>query len=140
MKLFDLILASPESVIFDGKVSSVSFEGANGEITILADHAPIVTVVNSGIMTIKDESGKDETLALGGGFAKVANGKLKIFTQTAEFADSIDEQRAIEAKEKARQSIVESKDKISLADATSLLERNIARIKAIERKKKRTHH
>ncbi|OQA52011.1 MAG: ATP synthase epsilon chain [candidate division WS2 bacterium ADurb.Bin280] len=138
-KTFDLILSSPEDIIFDQKVVSVSFETANGEITILSDHAPLVTIVEAGIMTIKDENGKEEILALGGGFAKILNNKVKIFSQTAEFADSIDEKRAIEAKERAKESIIESKDKISLADATSLLERNLARIKTIERKKKRSH-
>lgn len=138
-KTFQLTLSSPEDIIFDQEVESASFESAQGEITILSDHAPLVTIVNPGIMTIKDKDGAEEILALGGGFAKVVDNKLKVFSQTAEFADSIDEKRALEAKEKAKQSIIESKDRISLADATSLLERNLVRIKTIERKKKRSH-
>jgi F0F1-type ATP synthase epsilon subunit len=61
------------------------------------------------------------------------------FVQTAEFAESIDEQRAIDAMKEASQKMKEKVDEVSLADATGLLERNLARLKAIEHKKKRSH-
>lgn len=138
-KQFKFLLSSPDTVLYDGEVESVTFHGADGEITIMADHTPIVMVVSPGVMTINAKD-KTETLAVGSGFAKVTKGNLKIFAQTAEFADSIDEQRALEAKKLAEEHLKDQKGQISLADATSLLERNIARIKAVERKKKRVHH
>lgn len=138
-KQFKLLLSSPDTVLFDGDVSSVSFNTTGGEITIMADHTPIITIITPGVMTIEAEN-DTKTLAVGTGFAKVTKGNLKIFTQTAEYAESIDEQRAVEAKEAARELLKDKKDHINLADATSLLEINIARVKAIERKKKRTRH
>ncbi len=138
-KPFKFLLSSPDTVLFDGEVESVSFHSPEGEVTVMADHTPVVIIVSPGVMTIKSPE-KSEMLSVGHGFAKVTKGNLKIFAQTAEFADSIDEERALEAKKHAELMIKERKGQMSLADATSLLERNIARIKTVERKKKRSHH
>lgn len=138
-KPFEFLLSSPDAVLFDGEVTSVSFETPDGEMTVMADHTPIVTIVNPGIMNV-NTSDSYKMLAVGPGFAKVTDKGLKIFAQTAEFAESIDEQRAIEAKKQAEAIIKENKDHVSLADATSLLERNIARLKVIDRRKKRSHN
>jgi len=137
-KLFKLLLSSPDTVLYDGEVRSVSFQTSDGEITVMADHTPIITIVSPGVLTIETKD-DIQTLAVGAGFAKVTKGNLKVFAQTAEYAESIDEQRAIEAQESAKELLKERRDHLTLADATSLLERNIARIKAVERKKRRTH-
>lgn len=138
-KSFKLLLSSPDAVLFDKEIESVSFETPDGEITVMADHVPVVTLVNPGIMSVKS-AGKEELLSVGAGFARSGENELKVFAQTAEFVESIDEQRAIEARKQAEALIRENKDQVSLADAISLLERNIARLKTIERKKRRAHN
>lgn len=138
-KLFKFLLSSPDTVLHDGEVRSVSFHTPDGEITIMADHTPIIAIVAPGVMSIETKDDV-QTLAVGAGFAKVTKGSLKVFAQTAEYAESIDEKRAVEAQESAKELLKEKRDHLTLADATSLLERNIARIKAVERKKRRAHH
>ncbi|MCX6809841.1 MAG: hypothetical protein NTZ65_03805, partial [Candidatus Berkelbacteria bacterium] len=91
-----------------------------------------------GIMRIKTKD-EEKILAVGSGFIKITDQKAKGFTQTAEFAESIDEQRAIEAQKQAKNIMEEKVGEISLADASGILERNVARLKAVERKKKRSH-
>lgn len=137
MKLFKLILSTPDAVLFDGNASEITLNTSNGEIGIMADHMPLVSLVSPGVMTIKTEK-EEKVLATGGGFVKTSPEKVEIFAQTAKFAESIDEQRAIEAKKQAVSVMTEKKDEISLADATALLERNTARLKVLERKKR--HH
>lgn len=138
-KNFHFTLSTPDAVLFDDDADLVSFETPDGEIGIMADHMPLVSLISPGIMTIKSKSG-DKTLASGEGFIKTTKDGVHAFTQTAEFADSIDEQRAIEAKKQAVDAMAQKADEVSLADATALLERNVARLKAVERKKKRSHH
>jgi len=138
-KLFHFTLSTPEAVLYNGEAEMVTFETTQGEVGVMADHAPMVSLISAGVMTIKAK-GEDKTLAAGGGFIKVGHNRAEAFTQTAEFAESIDEQRALEAQKQAQSVMAEHEDEVSLADATALLERNIARIKALERKKRRSHH
>lgn len=137
-KKFHFILNSPESSIFDHEVESVSLPTSNGEIGIMADHTPLIALISPGVIGVT-ESGKTSLLATGGGFVEVKSNEVKAFVQSAEFADSIDEQRAIEAAKQAKQDMAAVGDEISLADASSILERNIARLKTIERKKRHGH-
>ncbi len=138
-KNFHLTLSTPEAVLFDGEAELLSVPTQDGEIGVMADHVPLVSLISSGMITIKTP-GSDKVLATGGGFVKIAKNRVKAFCQTAEFAESIDEQRALEAKAQAEQLMKEKVDEVGLADATALLERNIARLKTIERHKKRSHH
>ena len=138
-KPFKFSLSSPDAVLFDGEIELVSVSTPGGEISILADHEPLVSLISAGVMTIRGKDG-EKTLAVGSGFVKITPGRVKAFTQTAEFAESIDEQRAIEAKKQAEDLMAQKIDEVSIADAMGLLERNIARLKVIERHKKRSHH
>lgn len=135
-KKFRLILISPEASIFDGEVEYVGLPTSDGEIGIMADHLPLVSVISSGVISIKDASNKEHLLSTGGGFVEIKDNVARAFVQSAEFADSIDEQRAIAGIKQAQEIMNSVEDEISLADASSILERNIARIKTIERKKK----
>lgn len=137
-KAFHFILSSPEAVLFDGEATYVCLPTPSGEIGIMADHLPIVSLISPGVMRIETKD-KEKLLSVGAGFVKVTPEKIMSFVQTAEFAESIDEQRAIEAMKEASLKMKEKVDEMSLADATGLLERNIARLKAIEHKKKRSH-
>ena len=138
-KKFKFILSTPEAVLFDGEAEYVGLTTPQGEIGIMADHIPIVSLISAGSMKIVSSKG-EQILATGGGFVKITPEKIIAFTQTAEFAESIDEKRVIEAMKDAKQKMQEQVDEVSLADATALLERNIARLKTLERKKKRSHH
>jgi F-type H+-transporting ATPase subunit epsilon len=136
-KTFHFILSTPDAVLFDDEADYISVPTKNGEIGIMADHTPLVSLIIPGLMRIikKDE---EKILSTGGGFIKIKPGITKAYTQTAEFAESIDEKRAIEAQKEATKIMAEKSDRISLADATALLERNIARLKTIEHKKRRS--
>ena len=136
---FHFTLSTPDAVLYDDKADYVGIPTVDGEIGIMANHIPLVSLITSGVMKITKD-GKEKLLATGGGFIKIKPGTAKAYTQTAEFAESIDEKRAIEAQKEASNIMSEKVGKVSLADASALLERNIARLKTIERKKKRAHH
>lgn len=138
-KYFHFTISTPEAVLFDGETTYVSIDTPQGEIGIMADHLPVISLISSGVMRIETRDG-DKVLATGSGFVKVTSEKVMAFTQTAEFAESIDEERAKLALKEAQVEMEKKVDEISLADATGLLERNAARLKAIERKRKRSHH
>jgi F-type H+-transporting ATPase subunit epsilon len=91
MAAFHFELVSPEKLLFSGAVESVVAPGADGQFTVLKDHAPVMTVLKPGVVAITEAAGKTERLFVRGGFADVnANG----FTILAEMAIPVAELNA----------------------------------------------
>jgi len=76
-------LVSPEKLLFSGEVESVVAPGAEGEFTVLKDHAPVMTTLKSGVVTVADETGKTQKLFVQGGFADVNAAGFTILAQQA---------------------------------------------------------
>src|ERR1700749_5307717 len=73
---------SPENVLFSGEVDQVDLPGAEGDLGILAGHAPMVTTLRPGIVTIFRGSAR-EPVVVTGGFAEVGPGGLTILADRA---------------------------------------------------------
>jgi F-type H+-transporting ATPase subunit epsilon len=82
MATFHFELVSPEKLLFAGEVEAVVAPGADGQFTVLKDHAPLMTVLKPGVVEI-DDAGKKDRLFVRGGFADVG---LNGFTILAEYA------------------------------------------------------
>ncbi|MBL8589214.1 MAG: F0F1 ATP synthase subunit epsilon [Methylobacteriaceae bacterium] len=88
MAAFHFELVSPERVLFSGDVESVVAPGADGDMTILKDHAPLMTTLRPGVVSVTDASGKSSKLFVRGGFADV---NAKGFILLAEQALPLDQ-------------------------------------------------
>ena len=73
---------SPESVLFSGEVDQVDLPGAEGDLGIFANHAPMVTTLRPGIVTVF-RGGAREAIVVTGGFAEVGPGGLTILADLA---------------------------------------------------------
>jgi F-type H+-transporting ATPase subunit epsilon len=73
---------SPESVLFSGDVDQVDLPGAEGDMGILAEHAPMVTTLRPGIVTVF-RGGAHEPIVITGGFAEVGPAGLTILADRA---------------------------------------------------------
>jgi F-type H+-transporting ATPase subunit epsilon len=73
---------SPERVLFSGEVDQVDLPGAEGDMGILAGHAPLVTTLRPGIVTIFRD-GKSEPIVVIGGFAEVSPQGLTVLADKA---------------------------------------------------------
>jgi F-type H+-transporting ATPase subunit epsilon len=73
---------SPESVLFSGEVDQVDLPGIEGDMGILAGHAPLVTVLRPGIITIM-HGGARESVVVIGGFAEVSPAGLTVLADRA---------------------------------------------------------
>jgi F-type H+-transporting ATPase subunit epsilon len=73
---------SPESVLFSGEADQVDLPGAEGDMGILADHAPLVTTLRPGIVTIF-RGGAREPVVVTGGFAEVGPAGLTVLADRA---------------------------------------------------------
>ena len=80
---------SPERVLFSGDVDQVDLPGAEGDMGILAGHAPLVTALRPGIVTIYN-GGAREPVVVVGGFAEVSAAGLTILADRAVPRDDYD--------------------------------------------------
>ena len=73
---------SPERVLFSGDVDQVDLPGAEGDMGILAGHAPLVTTLRPGIVTVF-RGGAREAIVVTGGFAEVGPSGLTVLADRA---------------------------------------------------------
>lgn len=134
-KEIELKIVTPEKVIYDKRVSSVSVPTLEGEITVLPDHLPIIAAIKPGELKIKID-GKEEYFSVTKGVLEVDGKMITLLTDAAERAEAIDEQRALEAKQKAKEIMEKVKaGEEDYADAVAHLERAIARLRIAQKRK-----
>ena len=73
-----LILLSPVKALFDGDVVSVTIPGTKGLFTVLPQHAPIITTIDKGTLTINPVGDEEFNYAVEDGFADVKNDVISV--------------------------------------------------------------
>src|ERR1700704_6626588 len=89
MATFHFDLVSPENLLFSGEVDQVDVPGAEGDFGVLAGHAPFVTTVRPGILTLFREGGALKVV-VNGGFAEVNPQGLTVLADMAVPLDDFD--------------------------------------------------
>ena len=133
MKQFELKIVTPEKVIYQDMVEAVSVSTREGEITVLPNHLPIIAALKPGELRIKI-GGKMSLFAITRGVAEVDGKTMTILTDAAERAEEIDEKRAEEARQKAKQVMAGVRHgEEEYADAVAHLERALSRLRIAKR-------
>lgn len=91
--MLNLEIVTPEKKVLSETVDSVTVPTASGEVGILANHAPLISSLKPGILTV-NRSGGSEKLVVAGGFIEVSSNKVSILTDVAEKSDEIDVESA----------------------------------------------
>tara|TARA_Y100000782_G_C9993331_1_gene185428 strand:- start:224 stop:466 length:243 start_codon:yes stop_codon:yes gene_type:complete len=73
---FEIEIISKEGLEFNGDVDSVTLPGKDGYITILKNHASLVTTLKSGKLITRFSKEKEKTIEITGGFSEIKNNKL----------------------------------------------------------------
>jgi F-type H+-transporting ATPase subunit epsilon len=68
---FDFELVSPERLLVSTKAKSVVVPGSEGDMTVLAEHAPVMTTLRPGIVVVEPETGEKQEYVVFGGFADI---------------------------------------------------------------------
>ncbi len=77
---FDMKVVTPDGVAFQGKTISVVAPGTLGYLGVLKNHAPLVTSLEKGNLTYKDEDGIAHTIKIKGGFMEVQKNRVLVLT------------------------------------------------------------
>lgn len=132
-----LTLATPEEQLYSGEVAQVNLPSAGGEIGVRPGHAPLVVALIPGVVEVYAERGKTpEHFALTGGFAEVSAELVTVLATSAAAASNLEEEAIVEAKKRAEDARTQAATDEDFADATALLEKSVAELKTVQRRKK----
>ena len=124
-------IATPEKVVYEDTIFQVSIPTTSGEITVLPNHIPLVSVLVAGELNIKDKEG-EHAIALAGGFLEVrGNNEIIILTDNAERAEEIDLERAEEARKRAEEEMEQAKSRedVDFARLQAVIDREMNRVR-----------
>ena len=131
---FEIVTA--ERVVYAGEVNVVIAPGIDGQLAILPNHAPLLTTLQPGDLTVRKE-GEEQDIFVSGGFLEVMQNRVTVLADTAERAEEIDISRAEEARRRAEERLRIHPEDVDLARAEVALQRAMMRIKVAERRRRR---
>lgn len=109
-----LTIITPEKVIFDDQADELILPTVNGEIAVLPHHVDLLTQLAPGEMIIKVK-GKDNHVAVTGGFVQIENGNISVLAEYAIRSEEIDAKKALEAQKRAEE-LLKNADKLGERD------------------------
>lgn len=80
---FRFELVSPDRLLADSKVAAVSVPGAEGDFVVLPRHAPLMTTLRPGILTVSEDQRDPQRIFIRGGFAEVTPQGLVVLAEEA---------------------------------------------------------
>jgi F-type H+-transporting ATPase subunit epsilon len=117
---------------FDGDAYEILLPTLEGEIGVLQDHMPLVSVATTGVIAVRRESRDSDAdrdfFAISGGVIEVSNNTLRVLVDEADHADDINEAEAQAAVERAQSMKAEATDQVSLEHAQTLVDRHAVRL------------
>ena len=99
---FRVQILTPEREVFAGDAVHLYARGSLGYLGVLAHHAPLLTSLEPGLMSIKLPDGAQQHFVVTGGFLEVSNNRATVLADAAEPADEIDAAAAEHALSEAR--------------------------------------
>jgi len=103
-------IVTPLGRIFQGEIKEATFPGIDGEFGVLEGHAPLVTNLKPGVISIKKDDGKEELIAINWGYVEVTPDHVNVLADGAVPVEGSSESEIAEAIEKAIQLIKDATD------------------------------
>ena len=137
-KTIQFEIVTPERIVLKQEVLQVILPTTSGEITVLPDHIPLVSILQPGVIEVKRADNIVEIMSVSGGFVEVMKDKIVILADSAERAEEIDEKAVEEARLRAEETKknIEAKDQVEFTEVAARLERELARLRAVNRWRK----
>ena len=127
-EMMRLQIVTPDEAFFDGEVSMVELNTADGEAGIYPKHIPMVVAVAPGVLKIHGADGVKKA-ALLSGFLQILPEKVTILAEACEWPDEIDFARAEEARSRAERRLASHEADLDAARAEAALKRAMVRLK-----------
>jgi F-type H+-transporting ATPase subunit epsilon len=129
---FQLQVATPERLFVDEQVSEAEVPGKDGYMGILPGHAPLLSVLGAGVLSYKT-AGREQVLALDGGFVEVFEDHVRVLAEHAEFGGDIPVDAARQQLEQANDALRRAHESEDSETALRAVAKAQARVDAAER-------
>lgn len=136
MAKLSLEIVTAERLVYSEDVDVVVAPGIEGQLGILPQHAPLMTMLQPGELMVKQD-GEEHSIFISGGFLEVQGDKVTVLADTAERAEEIDIARAEEAKLRAEQRMDLPFIEANHARVQAAMLRSLMRLKVAEKSRKR---
>ena len=128
MRTFHLEVVTPDGPRFDGEAESLLVHTTEGDVEILCGHMDYIAAIGIGRARLL-VNGEAKKASCAGGFLSVSRGEVRLVAVTFEFAEDIDEKRALAAKERAEIAVANAKDRQAKNIAEAKLARALNRLR-----------
>jgi F-type H+-transporting ATPase subunit epsilon len=129
-------IVSSELQIFSGLVEIVSVTGVEGELGIMAGHTALLSAIQPGEVRITKQGGEKEIYYISGGILEVQPNCITILADTVVRAESIDEAKALKAKEHAEKLLADKRTDVELNTVLLELAKAAAQLRALKKTRK----
>lgn len=137
---FQLITLS--GIKYSADAHTVQLPTAAGEITVLPNHEPLMSVLVPGVITVRRQAGdpasKLEHYATYGGVLEVKGNAVKVLVDEADHGDEINEQEAERARANAERLLKDAKNQVELSQAQAMMDRQAVRLQVAQLKRRHT--
>lgn len=107
---FQFELVSPERLLVSEQIEQVVIPGTDGEMTVLANHAPAMTTVKPGVVTVKTAGGQEDRYVVFGGFADILPSGCTLLAESAVRVADVDREDLARRIQDAREDAADAKD------------------------------
>ena len=120
------IVTPLKKLVTDLEIKSVTLPAYKGELTILENHAPLISTLDTGVLTyVETETSKTVKLAISWGYVEINHNEISVLAETAETVKELDFNRA-------KNSLMTSKDVIKVSSDVDVIEKHLTKIKKAE--------
>ena len=132
-----LEIITAERQVFSDEVDMVVAPGIDGQLGILPRHAPLMTMLKPGELTVRKAGEEDMYVAVSGGFMEVLGNRVSILADACERSDEIDEERAQQAVQRAQERLANRSEDMELERVMASLRRAQVRVDLVRRRRLR---
>ena len=132
-----LEIITAERQVFSDEVDMVVAPGIDGQLGILPRHAPLMTMLKPGALTVRKAGEEDMYVAVSGGFMEVLGNRVSILADACERSDEIDEERAQQAVQRAQERLASRSEDMELERVMASLRRAQVRVDLVRRRRLR---
>lgn len=107
---FQFELVSPERLLVSEKIESVVIPATEGEMTIMANHAPVMTTIKPGVVTVNTAAGQQERYVVFGGFADILPAGCTLLAESAVSVKDLDRDDIARRVQEAKEDVADARD------------------------------
>jgi F-type H+-transporting ATPase subunit epsilon len=134
-----LKIITPKKIVLEKDVDELSLPTTEGEITVLPRHIHLFTLLEEGVVRIKNGD-KEDYIAVGGGYLETDGNQAHVLVSRAYGQDEIDHKATVQAIEDAKLLMKRTKDKSQYNEVTSLLRKSLIDLKLLKKKAPKSFH